>query len=227
MSTTGRASAADPAPAVAALPLLGLRITAGPLELRGITDDLLGPLAGLAAEGISTPGGPPFLAPWRTGPPEDLPRFFAQYYWRLRADFCADRWTAPLAVLRDGEPAGIQELFADKYLVNRTTETGSWLARRFQGRGIGTAARQVIAAFAFDHLDAQHVTSAAFSDNVASVSVSKKVGYTENGVDFWAREGKPVPHQRFLLSRGNLIRYQHPLVVSGLPAFRRSIGLDT
>src|SRR6266567_1232650 len=88
-----------------ALPLLGLQITAGPIELRGIIDDLLGPLADLAVEGIST------------------------------------------------------------------------------------AMRQVIAAFAFDHLDAQHVTSAAFSDNVASVSVSRKVGYTENGVDIWAREG--------------------------------------
>ena len=64
-------------------------------------------------------------------------------------------------MLWDGEPAGVQELFADKYLVNRTTETGSWLARRFHGRGIGTAMRQVIAAFALDHLDAQYVTSGA------------------------------------------------------------------
>jgi RimJ/RimL family protein N-acetyltransferase len=86
--------------------------------------------------------------------------------------------------------------------------------------------RQVIAAFAFDHLEAQRVTSAAFSDNVASVSVSRKVGYIENGVDIWAREGKPVPHQRFLLSRGNLVRYERPLTVTCLAAFRRSIGLD-
>jgi hypothetical protein len=45
------------------VPLLGLRITAGPIELRGITDDLLGRLADLAVEGISSPRGPPFLAP--------------------------------------------------------------------------------------------------------------------------------------------------------------------
>jgi hypothetical protein len=56
--------------------------------------------------------------------------------------------------------------------------------------------------------------------------VSRKVGYTQNGVDIWARGGKPVPHQRFLLSRGNLVRYEHPLMVIGLAAFRRSIGLD-
>ena len=227
MSTTDTAQAADTVTAVeAALPLLGLRITAGPIELQGITDDLLGPLACLAAEGISSPGGPQFLTPWKAEPPQDLPRFLAQYYWRLRADFFPDRWTAPLAVLWDGELAGVQELFGDKYLVNRSTETGSWLARRFQGQGIGTAMRQVIAAFAFDQLDAKHVTSAAFTDNPASVSVSRKVGYTENGIDIWAREGKPVPHQRFLLSQGNLVRYEHPLMVTGLAAFRRSIGLD-
>jgi RimJ/RimL family protein N-acetyltransferase len=209
------------------LPLLGLRITAGPVELRGITDDLLGPLADLAVGGISVPGGPPLLTPWKTEPPQDLPRFFAQYYWQLRAEFSPGRWTAPLAVLWDGDPAGVQELFGDQYLVNRTATTGSWLARRFQGRGIGTAMRQVIAAFAFDHLGAQRVTSAAFSDNVASVSVSRKVGYTENGVDIWAREGKAVPHQRFLLSPGNLVRYEHPLMVTGLAGFRRSIGLES
>lgn len=121
------------------LPLLALRVTAGPVELRGITDELLGPLVGLAAGGISAPGGPPFLVPW-------------EY--------------------------------------------------------------------------AKHVTSAAFGDNKASVAVSRKVGYTANGVDIWARDGQPVPHQRFLLSRGNLVRYEHPLAVTGLAAFRRSLGLD-
>ena len=29
-----------------------------------------------AAEGISSPGGPPFLTPWKTGPPQDLPRSY-------------------------------------------------------------------------------------------------------------------------------------------------------
>jgi RimJ/RimL family protein N-acetyltransferase len=208
------------------LPLLSLQVTAGPIELRGITDDLLGSLAGLAVEGVSPPGGPPFLTPWQTEPPQDLPRSFAQYYWRLRAEFSPERWAAPLAVLWNGMPAGVQELFGDKYLVNRTAETGSWLGRRFHGHGIGTAMRQVIAAFAFDHLDAQQVTSAAYADNLASMAVSRKVGYTENGVDIWARDGTPVPHQRFLLTRGNLVRYEHPLTVTGLPAFRRSLGLD-
>jgi hypothetical protein len=45
--------------AAMALPVLGLRITAGPLELRGVTDDLLGPLADLAIEGIHAPDAMP------------------------------------------------------------------------------------------------------------------------------------------------------------------------
>ena len=70
MSTADRVQAADTAMTVeAALPLLGLRITAGRTELRGIADDLLGPLADLAVEGIRPPGGPPFLTPWKAEPP--------------------------------------------------------------------------------------------------------------------------------------------------------------
>ena len=40
------------------LPLLGLRVTAGPLELRGITDDDLVGLAELAGQGIHAPESP-------------------------------------------------------------------------------------------------------------------------------------------------------------------------
>jgi hypothetical protein len=32
-------------------------------------------------------------------------------------------------------------------------------------------------------------------------------------MNIWAREEKPVPQQRFLLSRGNLVRYEHPLML--------------
>ena len=53
--------------AAAALPLLGLRITAGPVELRGVTDELIVPLAELASAGIHDPD---FCsrAPGRPGP---------------------------------------------------------------------------------------------------------------------------------------------------------------
>jgi RimJ/RimL family protein N-acetyltransferase len=105
-------------------------------------------------------------------------------------------------------------------------KSGSWLGREFQGRGIGTAMRKVICAFVFDHLDAQFITSGAYTDNPASLAVSRKCGYTENGVAVHKRMDKPATVQLLILEPGNLARYEHRLIVEGLPEFRRSIGLD-
>jgi RimJ/RimL family protein N-acetyltransferase len=212
--------------AATALPLLALRITAGPVELRGITDDLLGPLSELALSGIHEPDFMPFSTPWTLASAQDLPRNFAQFHWGRRAEFSPERWSAELAVSWEGELVGTQGMVASEYLVTRTAETGSWLGQRFQGRGIGTAMRQVICAFAFDHLDAECMTSSAFTDNPASLAVSKKVGYTENGVQRVARLGKTSIMQKVALTPEKLVRYEHLLVIEGLPEFRRSIGLD-
>jgi RimJ/RimL family protein N-acetyltransferase len=208
------------------LPLLGLRITAGPLELRGTTDELLGPLADLASGGIHDPDAMPFFVPWSLTPPPEMPLAVARYHWGKRAEFSPAKWTADLTVLWEGEIAGAQGFSTSDYLTTRTGETGSWLGRRFQGRGIGTAMRRVICAFAFDHLDAEYVTSGAFTDNPASLAVSKKTGYVENGWRRVERLGKPATIRELVLEPASLIRYEHRLVVDGLAAFRRSIGLD-
>jgi RimJ/RimL family protein N-acetyltransferase len=212
--------------AAAALPLLALRITAGPVELRGITDDLLCPLADLASGGIHDPDFMPFFTPWSLTPPPDMPLAMAQYHWRNRAEFSPEKWTADLAVFWAGELAGAQGLSASDFVTTRTGETGSWLGRGFQGRGIGTAMRQVICAFAFDHLDAEFVTSGAFTDNPASLAVSRKVGYEEHGWRRVVRLGEPATIQGLVLSPGTFNRYEHALSVEGLEPFRRSIGLD-
>jgi RimJ/RimL family protein N-acetyltransferase len=211
--------------AATALPLLGLRITAGPVELRGITDDLLGPLADLATD-IHDPDFMPFGFPWSLTPAPDMPRNVAQYHWGKRASFSPAQWNADFAVFFDGELAGAQGFMTKDYLITRGGETGSWLNRRFQGRGIGTAMRQVICAFAIDCLDAEQITSAAYADNQASLAVSRKCGYTENGRELRTRMGKRAVLQRIVLEPASLVRYPHELTVTGLPEFRRSIGLD-
>jgi RimJ/RimL family protein N-acetyltransferase len=212
--------------AATALPLLGLRITAGPVELRGITDDLLGPIARLAIDGIHDPDYMPFGEPWSLAPAEELPRGVAQYHWGRRAEFSADKWTADFAVFFDGQLVGSQGLSTSNYLITRTASTGSWLGRAFQGRGIGTAMRQVVCAFAFDCLDAQTITSSAFADNPASLTVSRKCGYLSNGIKTVNRMGEPATLQLLLLEAASLVRYPSALTVEGLPEFRGSIGLD-
>lgn len=208
-------------------PPLGLTLTAGPLVMRGISDEVLPELVDLARRGIHDPGEMPFYFPWTDAPEADLARNTAAYHWRSRAEFSASQWGLHLAVLHDGRLVGVQGLETSDYLVTRTGETGSWLGRDFQGRGIGTAMRQAVCAFAFDHLDAEEVTSGAFLDNPASLAVSRKVGYRPNGVRrLKRRDGELALNQSLVLTRGDFVRGAHPVVVDGLAAFRAFVGLD-
>ncbi|MGH3334241.1 MAG: GNAT family N-acetyltransferase [Nocardioides sp.] len=209
------------------LPALGLQLTAGPLELRGITDDDLVTLGALAT-GIHEPDQMPFYHPWTQVDPSELPLKFAQYHWNIRASWSPEKWELNLGVWRDGVLLGVQGVGAEHFLVTRTGETGSWLGREHQGKGIGTAMRQAICAFLFDHLDFEEITSGAFTDNPASLAVSRKVGYRENGVRrLKRREGELATNLGLVLTPVDLVRGQHPLEVEGLAAFRRSIGLDS
>ena len=209
------------------LPLLGLRITAGPLELRGITDEDLPLLCDLAAGGIHPPERMPFSFPWTDAEPDLLRSNTAQYHWARRASFSPAAWELNLGVWHEGVLVGSQGISTTGYLVTRTGETGSWLGRAHQGRGIGTAMRQVICAFAFDHLDAAELTSGAFVDNPASLAVSRKVGYRLDGIRrLERRPGELALNQCLVLHPTDLVRGDHHLRIEGLAAFRRSVGLD-
>jgi RimJ/RimL family protein N-acetyltransferase len=207
--------------------MLGLRVRCGPVELRGIDDQTLPELCELAEAGIHDPKQMPFLVPWTDAPLGELARNAAQYHWRSRADFSIAAWSLHLGVWHDGVLVGAQGFETVDYLITRTGETGSWLGRRFQGRGIGTAMRQVMCALAFDHLDAREVTSAAFVDNPASLAVSRKVGYVPNGQRRLQRRTGELAHNLGLvLTPDSFVRGPHPLEVEGLGAFRAAIGLD-
>jgi hypothetical protein len=88
--------------------------------------------------------------------------------------------------------------------------------------------RRVMCSLAFDHLDAEEVTSGAFTDNPASLAVSRKVGYRLGGqTRLRRREGELAVNQHLVLRPDDLVRGENPVTVEGLPAFRRAIGLDT
>ena len=81
-------------------------------------------------------------------------------------------------------------------------------------------------AFLFDHLDFEEITSGAFTDNPASLAVSRKVGYRENGVRrLKRREGELATNLGLVLTPGDLVRGEHPLEVEGagrVPALDRA-----
>jgi RimJ/RimL family protein N-acetyltransferase len=207
-------------------PVLGLRITAGPLELRGIADEDIAALVDVALAGIHAPDRMPFAVPWTDAPPDALPLRFAQYHWGNRASFAPERWALDLVVRWEGVVVGTQGFFSRDYLVTRSGETGSWLGAAHQGQGIGTAMRQAMCALLFDHLGAEVVYSGAFSDNPASLAVSRKVGYVENGRDRRQRRpGELAEHIGLVLTPDRLVR-GGPISVEGVAPVRRLIGLD-
>jgi RimJ/RimL family protein N-acetyltransferase len=130
-----------------------------------------------------------------------------------------------LVVRREGVVVGTQGFATRDYLVTRSGETGSWLGAAYQGRGIGTEMRQAMCAFLFDHLEAAAITSGAFLDNPASLAVSRKVGYVDNGIRRMARRGELAENQQLLLTPATFVRGA-PITVEGLAPVRRLIGID-
>ena len=207
-------------------PVLGLRITAGPLELRGISDSDIAALADLAGKGIHPPDQMPFSTPWTDTPAVELPLRFAQYHWGTRAAFAREHWSLQLVVRWEDVVVGTQGFHTQDYLVTRTGETGSWLGREHQGRGIGTRMRQAMCAFLFDCLEAQEITSRAFVDNPASLAVSRKVGYRPNGLRRMVRRpGEWQANQALVLTPETFVRGPE-ITVEGLEPVRRLIGLE-
>jgi RimJ/RimL family protein N-acetyltransferase len=207
-------------------PVLGLRITAGPLELRGISDEDIVALANLAGRGIHPPDRMPFSTPWTDTPAPELPLRFAQYHWSTRASFARESWSLQLVAAWDGEVVGTQGFFTHDYLVTRSGETGSWLGQEHQGHGIGTAMRRAMCAFLFDCLDAQEITSGAFADNPASLAVSMKVGYQPNGLRRMVRRPDEWQvNQALILTPETFVRGP-AITVEGLAPMRRLIGLE-
>jgi RimJ/RimL family protein N-acetyltransferase len=208
-------------------PPLGLRVVAGPLELRGLTDELISELCDVAEAGIHDPDEMPFYFPWSTAPAGQLSRNTAAYHWGKRSTFSPDDFCLDLAVLLDGRVIGSQGVASRNFPVTRTGETGSWLGREFQGRGLGTIMRQAMCELLFDHLGFEEITSGAFVDNPASLAVSRKVGYRPTTVSrIKRREGELALQQGLVLTPEAFVRLGEPVEVTGAEAVRSFIGLD-
>lgn len=101
------------------------------------------------------------------------------------------------------------------------------LGRRHQGHGYGTEMRAAVLMLAFDHLGAGHARSGAYTDNPASLGVSRKLGYRPDGTLTHARRrGERATETRLLLSREDFEAHRPgwPLAVEGLDACRALFG---
>ncbi len=182
-------------------PLFRLRVRTGALELRLPGDSDLAALAELAREPIHDPDTMPFSMPWTDQPPDDRARGTAQWHWKARGEWSPSEWRLELVAARDGEVVGTQALHGSDFPVTRQVDSGSWVGRRFQGQGVGTAMRRAALHLAFAGLGARAARSEAFADNVASLRVSEKLGYVRDGSATIVRRGQPATMVRLLLPR--------------------------
>jgi RimJ/RimL family protein N-acetyltransferase len=208
-----------------AWPLFGLRLRSERLVLRLPTDDEILELIALAKAGIHPPGEMPFGVAWSTVPSPMFERQFFQHHWSIRGSWSPEHWILNLMAELDGVPVGSQSVRGNEFAIHRTIDTGSWLGRAYQGRGLGKEMRAAALGFAFDGLGARAAETSAFLDNAASNGVSRSLGYVENGIGSLAPEGVARPTQKFRMTAEDWhARPRPPLMIDGLEACLELFG---
>jgi RimJ/RimL family protein N-acetyltransferase len=196
-------------------PLRDLVLRTPRLELRPDDDDGVFELVEVAYGGVHPPDEMPFGVAWTDADPAYLGRGMLQYYWAERARLAPERWSVHFLVREAGRVVGVQSLHATAFGVTREVSSGSWIGLRHQRRGIGTEMRAAVLLFAFDHLGATRARSSAFTGNVASNTVSRRLGYRPDGTETMVRRGARTEDVRLLLPRADLVRPSWTLAVDG------------
>lgn len=209
-------------------PLFGLEVATPRLLLRYVDDDLASQLARLAARGIHDPAFMPFAQPWTDVASPQLERNTLQWYWRCRAETAPGHFHLAFAVLVDDEVVGTTSIGATDFGVLRQFESGSWLGRAFQGRGLGTEMRLATLQLGFEGLGAELATTSAFSDNGPSLGVTRRLGYMAAGTARLMRRGEVADSLRFQMAFDDWRdRLRRPdIEIRGLPACRDVLGVD-
>lgn len=206
-------------------PLFRLRICTPRLEIRLPTDEECAALAELAAAGIHDPGEMPFAVPWTDVASPELERRALQWWWKALAGWSPEQWRFTGAVFVDGSPVGVQDLGGKDFATLRTVTTGSWLGRRYQGCGLGKEMRAAILHLAFAGLGATEARSGAWADNTRSLTVSRALGYTDNGEHRGLRRGQPERHIDLRLDRATWQSHRRDdIVIEGLAPCSHMFG---
>ena len=170
-------------------PLFDLEVRTPELTLRYPDDEVLAEMLAVAAAGVHDPGFMPFAVPWTRFESPRLEQEALRFHWQNRAEARPGAFRIPLAAIVDGVVIGASEIFATDFPALRCFETGSWLGREFQRRGIGKRMRCATLALGFDGLGGQLATTTAWHDNEPSLGVTRSLGYVPQGRRRASREG--------------------------------------
>jgi RimJ/RimL family protein N-acetyltransferase len=208
------------------MPQFGLVLRTPRLELRLPSMEQLVAVGEVAAEGVHDPDYMPFMTPWTDQEPLERARSTMRWRWRAWGSWTPEDWTLDFVVLCEGTVVGTQDLMGREFAALREVATGSWLGHKHQGKGIGTEMRAAVLHLAFEGLGAQTAVSSAWSDNKASLGVSRKLGYTHDGVRRVMRRGRPAIDQRLRLDRATWqAKRTIPVEIEGLEPCLPQLGL--
>nr|WP_202447248.1 GNAT family N-acetyltransferase [Streptomyces sp. SID5468] len=149
-----------------------------------------------------------------------------QYHWRCWAEWRPESWELNLVAVRDGVVVGTQGVSGREFGVGREVSTGSWLGRAHHGQGLGTEMRAAVLYLAFTGLGAEHAVSGAYTDNAASLGVSRKLGYRDDGIERHVVRGKPAVLRRLRLTAERWREHHRvPVRIEGLAECLPAFGL--
>ena len=186
-------------------PLFDLEVRTPRLTLRYVDDELGLELCEVVRRGVHDPSWTPFTNPWTDAPDDELGPNCFRFWWKCRMEATVDDWNINLAVIVDGRAVGATGLGARSFPTTRWFETGSWLGREHQGRGLGTELRIAALHLGFLGFDAHTAGTGAFVDNVASLGVTDKLGYVPNGIERTERRGEPAEIRKYRMSRDHFL----------------------
>jgi RimJ/RimL family protein N-acetyltransferase len=163
---------------------------------------------------------------WTDVPPAERARSVLQFQLSQWGGWSPADWSLNLVAELGGVIVGTQGVSGRDFAVLREVHTGSWLGQRYQGQGLGTEMRSAVLHLGFAGLGAEFAVSDAFTDNLASLGVSRKLGYLPDGIRRQGIRGRPATIQLLRLDRaGWQAHRQVPVEITGLAPCLPSFGL--
>lgn len=182
-------------------PPFGLAIRTPSLVLQVADDARAAELARNAMSGIHDKGFYPFATPWTDDSPEAVARAVFNNSARARGWRFGEPWRLNFTVhLRDSMvPVGVMDL-RQQDDSPCAVSTGSWLLKSQHGKGYGTQARAAVLKLAFDGFGSTEAITRAYSYNLSSLGVTRKLGYTRDSSEDRQVNGKTVECILFTVS---------------------------
>jgi RimJ/RimL family protein N-acetyltransferase len=160
-------------------PVLDIRLATPRVRLRPMTEADQGELAELLPDDVELdPAATSY--PGREGRP-GRGTVLHQGYWKSYGTWSPEAWRLNFVVTSGGAVVGVQELEGNDFARLRTLDSSSFLVAGARGQGLGKEMRRAVLALGFGPLGAEAAVTEAWQDNLASLGVSRSLGYRPNG----------------------------------------------